>query len=401
MGASDAQTLTGLPRGRGLRRPVADHRLQPLHRPRLRPAPRHGPAEGGGPVGPLAAVPLQPRAGRAGQEPARRSTRRPPSMPLEKYVYNETRYTHAGPEPTRTRPAAARGRPQEDVHERWRTLRAAGPRLSGAPPDGGDPMIDLSTTYLGLTLREPAGAARRRRCARSLDNLAPDGGRRGRRRSCCTRCSRSRSTLREPRPGSRYLDHGAESYAEALTYFPDLADYNLGPDALPRAHPPGQGRRAASRSSAASTAISARRLGRATPADRAGRRRRAGAERLLHPDRPGHDRREVEERRTSTWCATSSASVRIPVAVKLSPFFSAAGQPGAPARPRRARTRWCCSTASTSRTSTWRAWRSCRTCTLSSAGRAAAAAALGRHPLRPRPGRPRRHRRRPHRRRTS
>ena len=36
MGASDQQTLQGLPRGRGLRRAVADHRLQPLHRPRHR-----------------------------------------------------------------------------------------------------------------------------------------------------------------------------------------------------------------------------------------------------------------------------------------------------------------------------------------------------------------------------
>ena len=64
MGADDEQTLQGVPGGRGLRRPVADHRLQPLHRPRLRHAQRAGAAEAGRAVGPLAAVSLQPGAGR-------------------------------------------------------------------------------------------------------------------------------------------------------------------------------------------------------------------------------------------------------------------------------------------------------------------------------------------------
>jgi pyruvate-ferredoxin/flavodoxin oxidoreductase len=36
----------GVPGSRSLRRAVAHHRLQPLHRPRLRPGPRHGSAEG-------------------------------------------------------------------------------------------------------------------------------------------------------------------------------------------------------------------------------------------------------------------------------------------------------------------------------------------------------------------
>src|SRR5256712_11216286 len=29
---------------------------------------------------------------------------------------------------------------------------------------------------------------------------------------------------------NNYLEHGTESYAEATTYFPDMVDYNLGPD---------------------------------------------------------------------------------------------------------------------------------------------------------------------------
>ena len=59
----------GLPGSRSLQRAVADHRLQPLHRPRLRPVVRHGAAEGRRQFRLLAAVPLQPRPGGAEQEP--------------------------------------------------------------------------------------------------------------------------------------------------------------------------------------------------------------------------------------------------------------------------------------------------------------------------------------------
>ena len=54
------------------------------------------------------------------------------------------------------------------------------------------------------------------------------------------------------------------------------------------------------------------------------------------------------------------ASVRIPVAVKLGPYFSSmANMASGWTRP--APTAWCCSTASTSPTSTWRSWRWCPT----------------------------------------
>ena len=93
----------GLPRGGGLPGVVADHRLQPLHRPRLRPAPRHGPAEGRGALRPLAALPLQPAPGPRGR-PALELDSKPPSLPLKAYAYNETRYTmlaHSDPETAR------------------------------------------------------------------------------------------------------------------------------------------------------------------------------------------------------------------------------------------------------------------------------------------------------------
>ena len=60
----------GLPGGRGLPGPVDHHRLQPLHRARLRHGPRPGPAEAGRGHRVLAALPLRPDGGSARREPA-------------------------------------------------------------------------------------------------------------------------------------------------------------------------------------------------------------------------------------------------------------------------------------------------------------------------------------------
>ena len=58
MGANDAQTLRAIARSRVLRRTVADHRLQPLHRPRHQHGQGYGSAAPGGRVGLLAVLPL-------------------------------------------------------------------------------------------------------------------------------------------------------------------------------------------------------------------------------------------------------------------------------------------------------------------------------------------------------
>ncbi len=93
MGAGDMQTVKAFHGSRGLRRAVAHHRLQPLHRPRLRPGPRHGPAEGRREFRLLAAVPLQPGPGRRRARIRSSSIRAPASIGLKDYIYNETRYT--------------------------------------------------------------------------------------------------------------------------------------------------------------------------------------------------------------------------------------------------------------------------------------------------------------------
>jgi dihydroorotate dehydrogenase (fumarate) len=88
-------------------------------------------------------------------------------------------------------------------------------------------MIDLSTRYLGLPLISPLIASASPLCE-SIDNIRAmeDAG----------AAAVVLHSLFEEQLGvesthlDRYLTQGAESYAEALDYFPDLTKYNLGPD---------------------------------------------------------------------------------------------------------------------------------------------------------------------------
>jgi len=88
-------------------------------------------------------------------------------------------------------------------------------------------MIDLSTRYLGLRLTSPLVASSSPLCE-SLDNIRAmeDAG-----AGAVVLHSLFEEQLDvESTHLDRYLSHGAESYAEALGYFPDLTGYNLGPD---------------------------------------------------------------------------------------------------------------------------------------------------------------------------
>ena len=119
-----------------------------------------------------------------------------------------------------------------------------------------------------------------------------------------------------------YLTRGTDSFAEALTYFPDAGTYSVGPGRIPRApaqdqeggqHP---GHRQPERRLH-------RRLDRLCPADPGSRRGCAGAEPLLPRHRSRPDQRTSWKTPTSTWCADVAGAVSIPLAVKLSPFFTA------------------------------------------------------------------------------
>ena len=88
-------------------------------------------------------------------------------------------------------------------------------------------MIDLSTRYLGLRLANPLVASASPLCE-SLDNLRKmeDAG-----AAAVVLHSLFEEQIDvESHHLDRYLSHGTESYAESVSYFPDLHHYNLGPD---------------------------------------------------------------------------------------------------------------------------------------------------------------------------
>ncbi len=88
-------------------------------------------------------------------------------------------------------------------------------------------MVDLSTTYLGLTLKNPLVASSSPLCEK-IDNIRrmEDAG-----ASAVVLPSLFEEQIAlESHHLDRYLSYGTESFAESLTYLPDMADYNLGPD---------------------------------------------------------------------------------------------------------------------------------------------------------------------------
>jgi dihydroorotate dehydrogenase (fumarate) len=88
-------------------------------------------------------------------------------------------------------------------------------------------MIDLSTRYLGLPLASPLVASASPLCE-SIDNLRSmqDAG-----AGAVVLHSLFEEQIEvENRALHRSLSYGTESYAEAVSYFPDLYRHNLGPD---------------------------------------------------------------------------------------------------------------------------------------------------------------------------
>lgn len=88
-------------------------------------------------------------------------------------------------------------------------------------------MIDLSTRYLGLELTSPLVASASPLCE-TIDNVRQmeDAG-----AGAVVLHSLFEEQIEvENRVLDRSLSYGTESYAEAVSYFPDLYRYNLGPD---------------------------------------------------------------------------------------------------------------------------------------------------------------------------
>jgi dihydroorotate dehydrogenase (fumarate) len=89
-------------------------------------------------------------------------------------------------------------------------------------------MIDLSTSYLGLQLENPMVASAGPLCE-EVGNIRrmEDAG-----AAAVVLHSLFEEQIElESHHLDRYLSYGTESYAESLTYFPDMGSYRLGPDA--------------------------------------------------------------------------------------------------------------------------------------------------------------------------
>ncbi|MBI5563927.1 MAG: dihydroorotate dehydrogenase-like protein [Chloroflexi bacterium] len=88
-------------------------------------------------------------------------------------------------------------------------------------------MIDLTTTYMGLTLKNPLvpSASPLSKSLDTMKRLEDHGA------AAIVLYSLFEEQIEhESKELNHYLTYGAESYAEAVSYFPDLGEYNLGPD---------------------------------------------------------------------------------------------------------------------------------------------------------------------------
>ena len=182
-------------------------------------------------------------------------------------------------------------------------------------------MTNFSTRYLGLALRNPLVASA------SPLSLTVDGVRRLADAGVGAVVLYSlfeEQVLREAAQDARLVDAGTESFAESLSYFPAVADEETGP------------RRYLSLVQRASSAVDVPVIGSlngVTPGgwvDYARAIQDAGAAAIelniyYLPGDPRVSGREVEQRHVDVLARVKDA-VTIPVAVKLSPYFSSTGE---------------------------------------------------------------------------
>src|SRR5947209_12681222 len=85
-------------------------------------------------------------------------------------------------------------------------------------------MIDLTTSYLGLPLRNPlvASASPLSKKVDAVRRLEDAGA-----AAVVMHSLFEEQITRESLELDHFLAHGADSFAEALSYFPDMARYNL------------------------------------------------------------------------------------------------------------------------------------------------------------------------------
>ena len=345
MGAKDKQTVDALRGGRELARPLARHRLQPLHRARLRHGARRRPADASPwsrGVWPL--FRYDPRRVARGEPPVvLDSGTGPAKARVVDYMRNEGRFRVVELQDPKRFARLARSA-QEQAERRLVLL----PPARRHPPAGpGRSENDaLATRYLGLELAHPIvpGASP---LADDIDEVLrlEDAGA----PAIVMRSIFEEQIALEQMAAHRHMDV-ARRRRKRTACFPDTDVFALGLDSLPRAAPAhpradvAQGHRVAQRRHPG-------RLDRLRPSPRGRGRPRAGAQPVLGSGRRAHV--GGGSRGASSWprCASVTRAVSLPVAVKLSPYYSSLPHLRAGASRTRARRPWSSSTGSTRPTS--------------------------------------------------
>jgi dihydroorotate dehydrogenase (fumarate) len=178
--------------------------------------------------------------------------------------------------------------------------------------------MDLTTTYLGLKLRSPLvpSASPLSEEIDSIKQMEDAGA------SAVVLYSLFEEQLRQDRADlDHHLEHGTESFAESLTYFPDVKDYRLGPEEYLK--------HIANAKKAVKIPIIASLNGSSAGGwtDYAKAIQQAGADALelniyYIPTDPELTGGEVEQMYVDV-VTDVKKSVSIPVSVKIGPFFSA------------------------------------------------------------------------------
>jgi dihydroorotate dehydrogenase (fumarate) len=179
-------------------------------------------------------------------------------------------------------------------------------------------MVDLTTTYMGMTLKSPIvpSASPLSKTIGGIRQMEDAGA------AAITLYSLFEEQIQiEALAQHHFLEHGAESFAEALTYFPRAADYNRGPE--------GYLELISQAAQAVDVPVIAS-LNGVTPGGWIGYAKmmeEAGADALecnvyLLPTRTDLTGVEVEQIYLDI-LSEVKANVTIPVAMKLGPFFSA------------------------------------------------------------------------------
>lgn len=178
--------------------------------------------------------------------------------------------------------------------------------------------MDLTTTYLGIKLKNPLVASASP-LSRSIDNIRrlEDAGA----AAIVLFSLFEEEILHETRELDHYLTYGTESYAEALSYFPEPQEFYLGPEEY------------LEHIRQAKAAVDIPIIGSLNGVSPGGwinyarKIEAAGADALelnlyYIPTDPALSSDDIERMYLNTLKAVK-ASVNIPVALKLSPFFSA------------------------------------------------------------------------------